>query len=87
MPNMGLTEVFINVTGKNVICNFRVQDDKIVSLIRKHASELVSALNGKGYNFVNIECGFIQKRTNLLDMNKVSIYGTTGKRQFFDVRI
>ena len=87
MPNMGLTEVLINVTGKSVTCNFRVEDDRIASLVRKHASELVNALNRQGYNIVNIDCGLIQKKTNLLDISKLSSQTGQAKRQPFDVRV
>ncbi len=87
MPNMGLTEVLINVMGKSVFCSFRVQDQKALELIKKHTAELTSALNNKGYNTVDINCGLIQQRTSLLEMDKASEEFDGGKRLSFDIRV
>lgn len=87
MPNMGLTEVLVNVMGKSVFCSFRVKDQKALELIRKHTAELTAALNNKGYNTVDINCGMIQQRTSLLEMDKASEEFTRGKRLSFDIRV
>ncbi len=87
MPNMGLTEVLVSLSGRTIGCTFRVQDDKIVSLIRENTSKLVDALNQQGYSIVNIDCGLIQKKTDLTEMDKAIVQNGRTRRLSFDVRV
>ncbi len=87
MPNIGLTEVLVNLTGRAVGFTFRVQDEEIASLIRENTTSLVEALNQKGYSIVNIDCGIIQKKTGLPEMDKVLVLSGRTKRLSFDMRV
>jgi hypothetical protein len=87
MPNMGLTEVLVTVSGRNVMCNFRLENEKIAGLVRKNASKLTEAISKLGYNAVDVGCGLIQKKTNLLEINKVASEAAFIGRNSIDTRV
>ena len=85
MPNMGTTEVLVNVFGKNVSLSFRLEDEDTSNLVKKNASKISEAITQLGYCSVDISAGIIQEKTNLLNMSKVT--GESAAKLGFDVKI
>lgn len=88
MPNMGLTEVLVNVKGKNINLNFRMENQETAMFLKKNSGKLIDSLSARGYSFINVEATLLAKRTpieerdKLLDRKDEKKYATS-----FDIKI
>lgn len=87
MPNLGLTEVFVKVQGKNVECNFRMENEDLVSFLKENAHKLAQSLNTYGYKFVSVNCSLIEKKTGIIEADKNFGSDVTGKKLSIDVKV
>jgi len=87
MPNIGLTEVFVRVQGKNVDCNFRMESENLVCFLKNNANKLVQALNSNGYKFISVNCSKIDKKTGIIEVEKNFENDNKGKKFSIDVKV
>ncbi|MGE5473116.1 MAG: flagellar hook-length control protein FliK [Ignavibacteriales bacterium] len=87
MPNLGLTEVFVKVQGKNVECNFRMENEDLVSLLKENSHKLAQSLNAYGYKFISVNCSLIEKKTGIVEVDKNFENDVRDKKFSIDVKV
>ena len=86
MPSIGLTEVFVKVQSKNVDCNFRMENEDLVSFLKENAQKLVQLLNSQGYKFISVNCSLIEKKTGIVEVDK-NFENDKDKKFSIDVKV
>lgn len=87
MPNIGLTEVFVKIQGKNVDCSFRMENQDLVSFLKENANKLIQSLNVQGYRFISVNCSLIEKKTGIIEADKGFENSDSGKKISIDVKV
>lgn len=86
-PSFGRIETFIEKNDKQLLFQFRFQNDEFISLFKKNINSLSNMLERKGFNISSVMYKSIEEPFNVAKNIKNTNAKNTLKRYSFDMRV
>lgn len=88
LANLGYVEAFVQKNGKDVYCQFRLENEKFEGIFQKYTPRLMNALHNKGYHLKSITFHRLKERFNIIKSpENASNIKEEPKRYSFDMRV
>lgn len=86
--NLGYIESFVQKNGKDIYCQFRLENENLKELFQKYTHNLMNALHNKGYYLKSISFHPLKERFNIIKSpENDSNIKEEPKRYSFDMRV
>lgn len=89
LAKLGYMEAFVQKNGKDVYCQFRLENENYKGIFQKYSQKLTNALLNKGYNLKSISFHSLKERFNIIKSpgNDITSIKEEPKRYSFDMRV